>query len=147
MQALKIPEGCKKIIVDIHNPQGAWFCEYCYHYTLVDQNNVCQCCFNKITRKRRYRIDTKNFYDDLQVFVQVLEKNKTIVKQFQLIPYYSDSMPGFVVTFGHRTRLVSIKYFAEYLNIPNKKDMAQVLPLLSKIRQRSMLLMPGTKVI
>lgn len=147
MQNIESPHECRKQIASVHDPKGAWFCEFCQHYSLTDNEQTCQCCYNKIIRKRAYYVDLKKYYTDLKAFESVLLTNESIIRAFQTKPYISETMPGFVVKFGLRTQLVNIKHFSDYMSIENKKDMKIVLPFLAKVKVTSYLLMPGTRVI
>ena len=130
---------CRNHSVSINHPSRAVWCDTCNHYSLEEMNHTCQCCGNKIARRRKY-------HSEIQKIDKVIQSNISLINTFSADPYSCEFMPGFAIKLDYRNYLVNIKYFAEFMNMPKTKDPRIIGPFLEKIKKDSTILMRTTQV-
>ena len=131
---------CREQHVSLHNPNGAVWCDNCGDYVICDWRRICQCCYTKVVK-------TRSFVTNIKKLDDIIEDNRIILEQYAKKPYHNNNLPGFVVQLGYRNYLISIESLAEYMTMPPTKNPDAIRPFLNKIETKSMLLMPGTKVM
>lgn len=102
---------CKNQKANIHHPDGAKFCQNCNHYSLTDDHNNCECCKLHISSKKRYT--------ELKTFERITRVNLYSVKEWMALPSSPDFNFGWPVRIGILNYFVPVRYFAEYLELPN----------------------------
>lgn len=111
IKILVVQKGkCRKLKANIHNPNGAKFCENCKHYALTDTTNNCECCQLHIANKKKYT--------ELKTFEKIVRENHDSIIQWMAFPSTPDYNFGWPVRIGIINYFVPVRYFAEYLELP-----------------------------
>ncbi len=101
---------CRKIRAKIHNPNGAKYCENCNHYSLTDHYNNCECCGLHIANRKKYT--------ELKTFEKIVKENYHSILEWVALPSPPDYNFGWPVRIGIINYFVPVRYFAEYLELP-----------------------------
>jgi len=122
------------------NPGGAKWCFACNHFALVNKENKCECCNEKvITRPRSY-------HKELVILGKLVHENLSLIEAYIQKPYSAGSMPGFTVRIGRFNMLINLKHIAEYYHLCSTMNYSQFETFIKQVKDNSDLLMPGVKV-
>ena|SRR3990167_1180119 len=102
---------CRKQKANLHHPNGAKYCENCKHHSLTDNHNNCECCKLHIQNKKRYT--------ELKTFDRITKMNYFSIVEWVALPSDPDYDFGWPVRIGIINYFVPVRYFAEYLELPN----------------------------
>lgn len=106
---------CREKITSIKNSRViVMFCDHCGHTAQVTESRMCMCCGLKITKKQKHESDLKKFEEILKVSMCA-----KIVREWIALPYDIDYAPGWCIKMGTKVYLVPIKFFAEFLELPD----------------------------
>ena len=101
---------CRKQKANLHHPNGAKYCENCSHYSLTDKSNNCECCKLHISNKKRYT--------ELKTFERIVKLNYLSIVEWMALPSEPDYNFGWPVRIGIINYFVPVRYFAEYMELP-----------------------------
>jgi len=111
IKILVFKEGeCRKKKANIHNPNGSKFCPNCNHYALVDNTNKCECCQLHIVNKKKFT--------ELKTFEKIIKAHRQSIQEWIAFPSNPDLDYGWPIRIGIINYFVSVRYFAEYLELP-----------------------------
>lgn len=123
---------CRKQKAKIHNPNGTRYCNNCDHYSLVDENNNCECCKLHITNRKKYT--------ELKTFEKIARQHYDSIKEWMAWPSYPDMNYGWPVRIGIINYFVPVRYFAEYLELPDLEGEKIQKKFLENVKRESAVL-------
>jgi len=101
---------CRKQKANLHNPNGTKFCNNCQHYALFDDYNICECCRLKIANRKQHT--------QLKTFERIVKLNRNSILEWMALPCSPDYNFGWPVRIGILNYFVPVRYFAEYVELP-----------------------------
>lgn len=123
---------CRKLKVNLHHPDGSKFCKNCNHYSLTDEHNNCDCC--------KLHIVTRKQYTELKTFEKIARQNYHSIKEWMALPSSPDYNFGWPVRIGFINYFVPVRYFAEYLELPELEGEDLQKNFLENVRKESAVL-------
>lgn len=102
---------CRNHEINLHHPEGAKYCYNCKHYSLTDNENNCQCCLLHIAKKKKFT--------ELKTFEKIMNLHYYSITEWMALPTNPDYNFGWPVRIGIINYFVPVRYFAEYLELPN----------------------------
>ena len=112
MQVLKDDSiKCRNKKVGPRHPSKSKFCKFCNHYSLVDINGYCECCYIKIPNKKQLT--------ELKTFDKILNACYLSIQEWIAEPCNPDLDFGWSIRIGIINRFVPVRFLAEYSELPN----------------------------
>lgn len=123
---------CKGIKASIHDPSVAKFCLYCNHYALTDNENNCNCCGSHVPNKRKY--------GELKIFEKIIRLNHGAIMAWMGMPSEPDFNFGWPIRIGMMNYFVPVRYFAEFLELPDLEGKDLQKKFLENVKRECMIL-------
>lgn len=102
---------CRKQETNVHNPNGAKLCQNCKHYALTDDKNNCECCGLHIKNNKKFT--------EIKTFEKITKIHIDVIREWIAFPSGPDYNFGWPVRIGIINYFVPVRYFAEYLELPD----------------------------
>lgn len=130
---LVFKEGeCRKQKANIHNPNGSKYCDNCKHYSLTDEKQICQCCKLHIANKKKFT--------ELKTFEKITNAHRQSITEWIAFPSNPDMDYGWPVRIGIINYFVPVRYFAEYLQLPELEGESIEKKFLENVKKESAVL-------
>lgn len=123
---------CRKKKANIHDPNGSKYCYNCKHRSLTDDHNNCDCC--------RLHIPNQRQFTELRTFEKILRQNYSSVVEWMALPSSPDYNFGWPVRIGIINYFVPVRYFAEYLELPELEGEDIPKKFLENVKRESAVL-------
>ena len=122
---MQIIQECRNQKVGPYHPNSSVWCPKCIHYTLLNLEGICQCCFFKVG-------NNKKSYPNMIQFEKIAQANNSII-----LAYIETNCPDelqfyWSVQLGIQKYLVPVKYLVEYLKLNDINDMRKLLESVKK---------------
>lgn len=129
---MQVANACKKIEVSKYDKRGAVWCAECRHYCITDNENKCNCCFNKVGNQKKHT--------ELKKFDKVLNECELDIKRWMSNPSSRDYEFGWPIRLGIINYFVSVRYLAEYMELPNLEGENKYAEFLETVKRECIVL-------
>ncbi len=125
---MQVLHQCRNQKIGPHHPNGAVWCPKCIHYTLLNSEWACQCCFFKVGNKGKS-------YPNLMQFERIAQANNHIILAYAEGNTPEDLQCYWPIQLGMQKYLVPVKYLIEYMKLNETQDMRKLLDSVKKHAQ------------